>query len=138
MSEVVDDESISDSDGLLRRVPFWPSMYKFDHNIQRYRLTTACFSDKETKDEELSITLEAPLLSGKMTHKDIVRNHSGFGVAKFTAALARHEVSVSQKIVKDPTPDDEFHGLVVGKKPKSVKKAFVKGSLIVVEPSKPD
>ena len=39
-----DDVTIEDPDGLLRRVPNWPNMFKLDKNMNAYRPTSLCLS----------------------------------------------------------------------------------------------
>ncbi len=73
MSDEKDDDlTITDDDGLLRRVPNWPNMVKYDENINAYRTTSVCFSDPETKDREVSISLEKDLLDSGNEHTDLI------------------------------------------------------------------
>ena len=134
MTDAVDDESIFDEHGLLRRIPNWPDMFKFDHNTGKYRPTTACFSDRQTKDLELSVTLENDLLEGGDSHQTLIENFDGFGLARLSAGTPRNLDNYPQKICRNPTDEDAHHALIVGNKPKSVKKALVKNCEVVVQP----
>ena len=138
MSEVVDDITIQDEHGLLRRVPYWPNMYKFDHNLGVHRPTSACFGDRETNDIEVSVSTEYELLQSGGSYVDLITEGSkGFGIARFIAEVPRKQVDPTQKITRNPTDTDVYHALVVGDKPKRVKKALVKSS-IIVEPITPE
>lgn len=132
--DIQDDTSILDNDGILRRVPNWPDMVKFDANLNQYRATSACFSDKND-GKELSITLERPLLESGHTHQDAVANQPKFGLARLTAGFLRHQILPAQKLVSNPTVEDAFHGLVIGKKDKQAKKAIAKAAVLVIKPT---
>lgn len=132
--DIQDDISIDDTDGILRRVPNWPDMVKFDANLNTYRATSACFSDK-AGSKELSITLERPLLESGQTHQHAIVHEPKFGLARLTAGFVRHQIQPAQKLVREPTEKDVFHGLVVGEKSKQAKKAMAKAAVLVIRPT---
>lgn len=132
--EIQDDISIEDNDGILRRVPNWPDMVKFDANMNAYRATSACFSDKD-EGRELSITLERPLLDSGHTHQYAIAQEPRFGLARLIVGFVRHEIVPAQKLIRAPTDDDEFHGLMIGEKSKRAKKALVKAAILVIQPT---
>ena len=133
--DISDDLTIEDADGLLRRVPNSPTMFKFDDNLKIYRPTSACFSDKDG-GVALSVTLERPLLEGGGAHQDAILVDQNFGLARLEAGFVRHNVSPPQKIIRAPVDEDEHHALVVGEKSKAAKKAMAKAAKLVIQPKK--
>ena len=131
--EVEDDLTIEDDEGLLRRVPNWPNMVKFDSNINSFRATSACFSDRDTSDVEVSITLEKPLQESGGNHHDVISDMPGFGLARLLAGFAR---SKGQVINQRPTDDDPHHGLIIGDKNKRTKTALAKNSVLIIMPDR--
>ena len=132
MTDIVEDDlTIEDDEGLLRRVPNWPNMVKFDSNINALRATSACFSDRETSDVEVSITLEKLLQESGGNHHDVISDNPGFGLARLMAGYAR---SKGQIINQKPTDDDPHHGLIIGNKNKKTKSALAKNSVLVITP----
>lgn len=133
--EFEDDSSIEDEDGLLRRIPNWPSMLKYDKNLGSYRPSSVCFSDREG-GTQLSITLKRLLLEAGGKIEDAIATFPhGFGVACLTAGFVRNEVSPSQIVIRQPTCEDPYHGLVVGEKSKSTRKTMAKNATILIQPS---
>jgi len=132
--EKKDDPEISDDDGLLRRLPNWPNMVKFDHNMQVERPSSAWFTDRSTSDREVSITLEKDLIDSGGTHQDAVSSYPDFGLAVISTKTVRHEISPKQIVNKQPTDDDDFHGLVIGEKRKKTKTALAKKANILINP----
>jgi hypothetical protein len=130
----LDDKSIKDEDGLLRRIPCNPNMFKFDQNLQEHRPTSALFKDREG-GVNLSITLEEPLLREGKEHKDAISSFPNFGLARIQTDFVRNELVDPQIIFRDPTPDDPFHGLVQGKKSRSTRKALAKHAKVVISPT---
>lgn len=125
-----DDLSIIDEDGLLRRIPNWPSMYVWDHNIDSYRPSTANF-----KDSDLSVSLEKDLLDAGNDHNEAVKNHPDFGLLKVSAGFVRNELANQQAINRDPVPEDPYHALVFGKKSKGDCRKLVEESEVVIAPA---
>ena len=132
MVKEIDDTSITNCEGLLRRIPNWPNMYKFDQNTKKFRPTSALFSDRD-KGYKLSVTLEKPLLdSGEDHHK--ATHKIGFGLAKIIAGFVRTEITPNQIIQRSPTSEDPHHGLVIGEKNKSTRRALAKHAEIIIDP----
>lgn len=130
---VEDDSTIGDQDGLLRHVPSWPTMFKYDENLRVYRATSACFTDRDG-GTELSVTLEQPLLQDGGVRQDVVKDNPGFGVARIEAGFVRHSIVPAQKVVRAPTGADPYHGLVVGPKNKIARKRMAKQAVLVIVP----
>ncbi len=128
-----DDVTIEDLDGILRRVPNWPDMFKLDKNMNAYRPTSACFTDKDG-GKKLSVTLERPLLDGGGTHKDAIAIEPKFGLARIEAGFVRHNVVPAQKIQREPTGTDLYHALIIGEKDKRARKAMAKAAQLIITP----
>ena len=131
----IDDVSIADEDRLLRRVPNWPNMTKFDPRIGAIRVTSACFSDVGTNDREVSMTLEKDLLNSGGRHEDAIALHPGFGLASLGVEVVRNDLPTKQIIVRNPQPDDPYHCLVIGDKGKAEKRMMAKKSELIIEPN---
>ncbi len=130
-----DDPSIEDDDGLLRRVPNWPNMVKLDQNLNKYRPSSVCFSDKVTRDLEVSITLQRPLHENGGSDSDTIKNYPEFGLAHLPAGLVRNSLNHKQIVVAVPTEDDSYHGLIVGTKDSKTKRAMAKSATLLIEPT---
>lgn len=67
----------------------------------------------------MSVVIDSELQLLGREPASVLNGHEGFALAAITIGLAReHE----QKVVKDPTPEEPAHGLVVGDKRKAKKK----------------
>jgi hypothetical protein len=132
-----DDLTILDNDGLLRRVPNWPNMVKFDSNMNALRPTGLCFSDKETGDIEVSTTLESSFLEAGCKYEDAIAAFPAFGVARLEVGVVRHVVIPAQKLKRDPTKEDKHHVLVIGEKNKQAKKMMAKAAKLIICPKLP-
>ena len=132
--EHVDDLSIMDDEGLLRRVPNQPNMIKYDENIQAHRPTSACFCDRQTQDKELSITLEKPLKDSGGSEESAIQDNPGFGLARLLAGTVRHDITPNQIITRAPTGADPHHGLVIGDKTKATKRTLAKKASLIITP----
>jgi len=130
----MDDPSIHDEDGLLRRVPNWPTMMVLDENRNVLRPSSACFSDGETHDEEISVTLEKSLLESGGRHETAITNFPDFGLARLKAGLVRNELASPQVIRRDATDADPHHALIIGKKTKADKRKMALNSTLVIKP----
>ncbi|MEC9386974.1 hypothetical protein [Marinobacter sp. bablab_jr008] len=133
MADWKDDDTIKDDEGLLRRVPNWPNMVKFDENKNEYRPSSACFSDK-SDGVELSVTLETPLLENGSDHQSATKT-KGFGLARVKAGIAREITEPKQCIMREPTDDDPYHGIIAGKKSKRAKQKLARSAELVIAPS---
>jgi len=134
MDDTEDDLTVKDTDGLLRRIPNIPDMYKYDHNKQCRVITSICFSDRESNGTNLSVTQETPLFESGGTHEDALGKFKNFGLARFTADIVRNHVNTPQKIIIDPTPEDPHHAIVFGKKNKKVQRQIKKQSELLIAP----
>lgn len=132
--DIQDDLTIQDTDGLLRRVPNWPDMVKYDDNLKAYRLSSQCFSDRSTRDREVSVTLERPLLDGGGKYEDAIATMPDFGLARLDAGFVRHNLEPAQKIRREPTDNDPHHALVVGQKNTRAKKDMAKAATLIIQP----
>lgn len=134
MTNYEDDASIDDNDGLLRRILNRPIMLKFDENLNIIRPSSACFTDRGD-GQELSVTLERPLLDSGMKHTDAIAGNAGFGLARLCAGFVRHNLKPAQAIVREPTSEDPFHALIAGKKEKKAAKKMALAATILIQPT---
>ena len=119
-----DDPTIGHDAELWRRIPPW-HFYR-DPNDGSTRPSSAAFEDDSDHDP-MSIVLGEECAGPA----SVLAGHDSYALAAFTARLAREK---GQKLVRDPLPDEPAHGLVVGTKTTSTRRAFAKHSRWVVEP----
>jgi hypothetical protein len=104
----IDDGSIPDDAGLLRRIP--PQYVTHDKNRGRWRPISGAF-----KDKEMSVDAEPILRQHGLDLSFSLRNWRGFSLARFSAGAARAR---GLSVVHDPCPDDQpdnpAHTLVTG------------------------
>jgi hypothetical protein len=131
----VDDQTILNTDHLLRRLPNWPNMTKFDHNKGQLRPSSAAFGDQESGDVRVSTTHQESLLASGGDIKDAIRHHPKFGLAQLNVSYARSSLSTPQIVVRDPTSDDDHHCLLVGRKTDGDKRKLAKNCVILIEPT---
>lgn len=129
-----DDPTIGDDVSLWRRVP--PQFTVFDHNLGCRRPSSQAFQNY--RDPRLGvrnafsvcISCDAEALGAGP--RDFVAAHPGYGVASFSAGLARQ---LDQGVVRVPQEGELAHGHVVGDKPKRVIKAFALHATFLIEPA---
>ena len=131
----MDDNSILDEHGLLRRVPPWPNMIKYNENLHIYHPTSACFGDKDG-GAELSVDLQQSVLDSGGTIQDCIKDIPEFGLCKLTAGYVRHELNPAQAVRRDPLPKNPHHALIIGKKTKSVQRNMAKNAEMLIQPKK--
>jgi hypothetical protein len=137
-SEKTDDPTIGDQDSLLRRVPNWPNMVKFDQNLGVNRPSSACFSDRKTGNREVSVTHEQDLLANQGELKDALGTNEGFGLARVNAGFSRTGLSSPQALVRSPTKEDKHHCLIVGHKTSKDRRLLAKHAEMVIKPIMPE
>jgi len=64
----------------------------------------------------------------------VLAGFDGYGLAAFTAAIARHECF--QAVARAPLPDCAWHAHVIGTKTDAVRDHFRRRSAIIVTPRK--
>lgn len=112
----MNDPTIEDECVLYRRI----------HNEQvvpddgGFKISSAAFGDAE-----LSIHLGDELEFGGHELEAVLDNQYFRNLAGITAALAREK---DQSVFRDPQDDSLCHGIVHGKKPKSVARAFAQAA----------
>jgi hypothetical protein len=79
----------------------------------------------------MSVVLGQEVLDANRTPESVLSGHEGYGLASFTAGLARAK---KQGIMRKPLPEEPAHAEVFGKKPRSVKNAFAKNCEWVLPP----
>lgn len=79
----------------------------------------------------MSVVLGNEVLSAGRFPESVLAGHEGFGLAAFTAGIAR---SVGQGIVRKPEPTEQAHAEVFGKKTDAVKKKLSRNSTWVIPP----
>ena len=128
MSEgsIRNDPRIANSEVLLRRLqPDWI----VPGNHGRMRIASAAF-----KHEEMSILFYSLLQGQGRSAQHALSGHPDNSLCSITAKLAR---DLGQGVVHDVGPmDDPAHGLVVGKKTKSIANCFAREAAWVI-PSEP-
>lgn len=125
-----DDPPVRDECKLLRRIPVKQHYVIWDHNQGRLRPTSLSFRD-HSDGTSMSIALGDVLDSLGRSYLEVLKNHEDFALAAITAEIARKH---GQSIVRDPTKEEEAHGLVVGNKKKADSR-MAKASEWIVLPS---
>ena len=133
-----DDASIPDDSLLLRRILSNPNIHiVWDDNLRCWRPSSAAF-DNDRNGNTMSVVLSVELVRLNRPLESSLKGHEdGFSLAAVTAGFSRNLNQV-QKIVRDPTPDEPAHGLLVGKKTQSVRRKLAKNSQWIVEPDLPE
>jgi len=80
----------------------------------------------------LSDTLEK---LGRPMESALIGHGDGFSLASITAGLARES---TQGVAREPTTEEPAHGVVFGRKSKSIRSKLAKSSEWVVPPELPD
>jgi hypothetical protein len=119
-----DDPTIAGVTLLYRRVP--PQWVVPDRSRNCTRLASAAF-----QGDEMSVDVGDTLEAIGETPESVVRDYPGFYLVAFPARVAR---DAEQAVCRDALPDDEAHGLVVGKKTGARQKQIGRGSQWVVPP----
>lgn len=123
-----DDPSIEDDTGLLRRVPPWH--FIMDQNLSRTRPSSAAFEDDDDNDP-MSVCLATVLAAEDRNPESVLAGHNGYASASITAGLARAH---DQTVHPDPLPEESAHAVVCGDKKTSVKRAFSRTAVWIIEP----
>jgi len=116
-AEYEDHPSILDGELLWRRIPPWHIVE--DKNMGRLRPSTGAFEDEPGTGHPMSVGISSLCPNGPA---DMLVGFDGFALVQFTARFAR---DLGLLIVSDPQPGEPWHALV-GKKTKTVKKAFAR------------
>jgi hypothetical protein len=117
----VDDGSIPDDAGLLRRVH--PDQVVEDKNSGGWRPSSGAFTD-----EHLSVDAESILEARGSDWQFTVRNHPDHSLVRFAASAARAKALA---VVASPLPDNPAHVEVVGRKTGAIKAHLVASSVWV-------
>lgn len=123
-NECKDDPTISDSNGLYRRLH--GDQIVFDRNSQSWRPSSSAFSDHKN-GSPMSVSIDHPRYG--IAH--VMRKHRGFGLSLISAGLVR---SLRQEVDRDPLENDPAHGCVCGEKPKSVRRKMAQGAELLINP----
>ena len=123
-----DDASVLPTHHLWRRIPPWHLVP--DSNANGIRISSAAF-DNDPDGSPMSVVLAEVVRESGREPGSTLQNLDGFGLASITVKLARDK---GQKVVRQPEEDEPAHGLVVGDKPRSCRKAFADSSRWVVPP----
>jgi hypothetical protein len=109
-STFVDDNAISDSDSLYRRIK---PQFLVPGEDGRLRVASAAF-----KSYEMSVLIDSLLSQQRRAIEQVMQNYPGKAAVAFTVGLARE---LGQIVCKDiEPPNDPAHGLVIGKKTGSI------------------
>ena len=124
-----DDPSIADDVALWRRVhPAWVIL---DQNRGGRRLTSQAFQNYPDNDA-FSVCISCDAEEIGAAPRDLLAGHDGYGVASFSVGVARE---LNQGVVRVPDDRELAHGHVIGKKPKSVMRAFAARSALLIQPA---
>ena len=127
--EVTDDPTISDSEGLWRRIhPIWAVP---DKTLGKVRVSSAAFDDS-ADGSPLSVLIERLVKESGRTVDDVMDSYDGYFLASINSGDARQ---LGLGIEHTPTTEEPAHGSVHGKKTKSVKSKLAKRAQWVVAPS---
>jgi hypothetical protein len=121
-----DDPTIPDETILWRRIP--PRWFHRDESLGRLRPAKAAFDD-DPDGSPMSVVI-ADESRGQAA---VLAGHEGYGLAAFTAHLARE---CRLRIARAPTDDEPAHAVVVGRKTDSVRRRLARGSDWVVLPER--
>jgi hypothetical protein len=124
-----DDPTIVNDAPIWRRIP--PRHIVFDENIGKWRPSSAAFED-HPDGSPMSVVLGQEVLDQGRTVDSFLEGHQGFGLACFSAGLAREN---RQGVMRKPLLDEPAHAEVFGKKTGAVKKAFAKNCYWIIRPS---
>lgn len=132
--DYVDDASISADDFLLRRVIVEPEIWvAWDPKQQRWRPSSAAFDD-DKEGAPMSVALASELARLGRPLESVIEGHDD----RFELALAGVRASEfrarGQIIIRDPTPDEPAHALVIGPKPQSARSKWAKCAEWIVDP----
>ena len=123
----MDDPTIEDGDILFRGLQ---ADWIVPGESGRVRIASAAF-----KNEELPVLIRSVLVAAGRQESDAFAACPGVSLCSVTVALAR---SLAQNVVRDGAPpNDPAHGLVVGKKNKTVANRLAREALWVVPPEPP-
>ena len=120
-----DDPSIQSAERLWRRIN--PDWWKFDPQKGFYRVTSAAFNDSSDGDP-MSV-----ILASATTQAEALAGFEGYGLAEFTAGLAREECYCSVK--RTPKAGAPWHVSIIGTKTDAIRKHLQKNCTIIVEPT---
>lgn len=121
-----DDPNVADDEVLLRRIA--PGQVQWGE-AGGPEISSAAF-----RELELSVNIKSTMLRDGRAVKDSLRGHSGFGLAAFTA---RHARSLDQAVFPEPTPEEPAHGVVHGRKSRSIARKLRDGAAWIVLPARP-
>lgn len=124
-----DDSTVSNDDGLLRRVP--KAWFVLDENLGRVRPSSAAFSNDKT-GSPMSVAIESAVIADGRKPVDVLQGKANFALVRITAGFARQH---QQGIQRDPIEVEPAHALVFGEKTRPVKDAFAMNCEWAVPPS---
>jgi hypothetical protein len=127
-----DDPTVADDTPLYRRLH--PKQLFWDPNRSRIRATSNAF-----KDDELSVALGDALRTHGLDPMWVLRMDPQHQLACFTAAFARSDgqaVWRDRLVGHERYGDDPTHGIVEGKKPKSLRSRWAdECSTMILQPA---
>lgn len=121
-----DDLAVPREGHLWRRVPCTQTEY--DSQLHRKRPTTAAFDD--LKDEMGQLDPISAFIALKCKSPDVaLANHKEFGLIMITEVLV---TECNLKVIEKDVPGPPGHVLLVGRKPRSVRKRLAREAQWVV------
>jgi hypothetical protein len=122
-----DDPGVLHQTVLFRRIPPW---HFVTDGTGKKRPSSAAFEDDRDGDP-MSVYVSAIIEAEGRSPGSVIVGHPGFALAGIPAGLARER---GQTVHPDGR-DDTAHGVVCGKKTDSVRRAFAKQCIWVIEPT---
>lgn len=124
-----DDAGVPDEADLWRRVP--PDKKEFDKNSGCLRPSSLAFTDQ--RESPMSVTVAGLYLESGKTVDDYFSRfeEQGYGLASVNYGLAKE---LGLRLDLRPTEDDAGHALLVGSKPRSVRRKLARRAKWVVKP----
>jgi hypothetical protein len=120
---VADDPSIPNDSRLFRRIPADANHIVWDDTAKAYTLSTQAFRNLQKNPPAFSANLECVLQPLGLGPDAVIKDPERYGLIALPVALVRQQ---GQGVERHPEPDDESHGHVVGEKPKSVAREFIR------------
>lgn len=120
---MADDPSIPDNSRLFRRIPADVNHIVWDGTANAYTLSSQAFKNLQDDPPAFSVNLECRLQELGLQPDAVILDRAKYGLIALPAALVRQH---NQAVERHPEPNDPSHGHVVGQKPRSVAKVFIR------------
>jgi hypothetical protein len=120
---VADDPSIPDNSRLFRRIPADANHIIWDDTTRAYTLSTQSFRNLQKIPPAFSVNLECVLDQLGLAPIAVIADSERYGLVALPVQLVRQH---NQAVERHPEQNDPSHGHVVGDKPKSIAREFIR------------